>query len=149
MKIVLAILFLSCLFSSCKNKSFSTEQLTKLSVTRQAHKAPEKEIISTDTNVITSPIQSIKREETQPSQKEETTPRFHIIVASYATTEKLEAEKLVQKLKAAHYPASLLFSAQRYRVSIASFNSEKEANLNISKYQEVTKRKDIWIYKDN
>ena len=149
MKIVLAILFLSCLFSSCKNKSFSTEQLTKLSVIRQTYKVPKKEVVSTDTNVVISPIKSTKKENNQPSLKERTTPCFHIIVASYATTEKLEAEKLAQKLKAAHHPASLLFSDKRYRVSIASFDSEKEANLNIPKYQEVTKRKDIWIYKEN
>ena len=61
--------------------------------------------------------------------------------------EKLKAEKLVQQLKAENHPVSLLFSTKRYRVSIASFATEKEANAALPRYKAITQRKDIWIYK--
>jgi hypothetical protein len=148
MKIVLSLLIFSCLFANCVNKSFTTEQLSKLSVIRQTQKVIKEEFIHSDTNTIVSSVKTETKIEThQQTTKEKTAFHFHIIVASYAPSEKLKAEKLVQQLKAENHPVSLLFSTKRYRVSIASFATEKEANAALPRYKAITQRKDIWIYK--
>lgn len=72
---------------------------------------------------------------------------YHIIVSSFGTAEKAQAEKLVSELKAQNYPATLLYSSQRYRVSIEGFATESEANAARDKYREITNRQDAWVYK--
>ena len=73
--------------------------------------------------------------------------RYHVIVSSFSVNEKERAEKLVTQLKAKNYPATLLYSSKRYRVSIESFTSENEANTARDKYRTSTDRQDIWIHK--
>ena len=73
--------------------------------------------------------------------------RYHIIVSSFGSTEKESAQKVADQLKAKKFPASLIFSSQRYRVSIESFPTEAEAGNAIGKYREIMKRQDLWILK--
>lgn len=73
--------------------------------------------------------------------------RYHIIVSSFGASEKASAEKLADRLKAKNFPASLLFSSQRYRVSIEGFPTEAEAGTALDKYKEIMKRQDLWILK--
>ena len=58
-------------------------------------------------------------------------------------------EQLVEKLKAQDYPATLISSSQRYRVSIESFPTENEANAARDEYRKITDRQDIWVHKVN
>ena len=75
--------------------------------------------------------------------------RYHIIVGSFSSAEKKRAEQLVEKLKAQDYPATLISSSQRYRVSIESFPTENEANAARDEYRKITDRQDIWVHKVN
>ena len=61
----------------------------------------------------------------------------------------LTQEQLVEKLKAQDYPATLISSSQRYRVSIESFPTENEANAARDEYRKITDRQDIWVHKVN
>ena len=63
--------------------------------------------------------------------------------------QKKTAEQLVEKLKAQDYPATLISSSQRYRVSIESFPTENEANAARDEYRKITDRQDIWVHKVN
>ena len=70
-----------------------------------------------------------------------------MIVSSFGINEKERAEKLVTQLKVKNYPATLLYSSKRYRVSIESFTSESEANTARDEYRISTDRQDIWVHK--
>jgi hypothetical protein len=72
-----------------------------------------------------------------------------ILSWSFSSAEKKRAEQLVEKLKAQDYPATLISSSQRYRVSIESFPTENEANAARDEYRKITDRQDIWVHKVN
>lgn len=135
MKKIYLLLLLGLLFANCKDKSISSTDMSQILVVRQAQTTPatpKKELPTIAPQI----------------EKQETIHPYHIIVASYAISEKSKAERSVQQLKAENHPATLLFSAKRYRVSIANFATEKESNEALPKYRNITKREDIWIHKE-
>lgn len=145
MKLILFLSIISCCIYGCKDKELPGKYLSNIAVVREADKtstipAPQNEV-RTETNeqLVSKPEQI-----TSPKQI-----RYHIIVASFNGQEKARAEKLVEKLKAENYPATLLSSSQRYRVSIESFPSEQEANTARDEYRAITDRQDIWVHRVN
>ena len=122
---------------SCKDKELPAQYLTTMSVVRESSQPSVASKPSSLTKVQTPPA-------VVASQAEK---KYHIIVGSFALSAKTKAEKLVQQLHTEKYPASLLTSSQRYRVSIESFVSENEANKALDKYRKITNRQDIWVYK--
>lgn len=113
----------------CKNNDLPTEYISTISVVRE---------VSSNSNV-----SQANKNNTISSPSLQSKTRYHIIVASHK--KKTEAQALITKLKAKDYPASILYSSQRYRVSIESFTSEAEANIARDEYRKV--REDAWIHK--
>lgn len=138
MKVVLLFLILNLFLGSCKNKELPAKYLSDITVLRVPENKPE-ETTPTDTTNPETPLQK------QPEVS--TSGKYHIIVGSFSTTEQQQAEKLVQKLQAENHPATLLPSAQRLRISIASFSTEVAATTALDQYKEITGRQDIWVYK--
>ncbi|MDE6451552.1 MAG: SPOR domain-containing protein [Odoribacter sp.] len=141
MRFVLFFLVLSLSSSGCKDKDLSSKHLTRISVVREAESpTPEKE--STPTTPSSGNSVSVPVSQQPPAQ-------YHIIVASFSTQEKARAEKMLSRLKAKNYPATLLYSSNRYRLSIECFSSEAEANAARDEYRTITDRQDIWVHKVN
>lgn len=138
MRLVFSILILSTLIYSCGNKEISSEHLTTVKVIRNTQNSA-----------------SVNRvdQKTYPTIKTQDTPlknqnvRYHIIVSSFKESDKARAERMISQLKAKNYPAELLYSAGRYRVSIESFPTEREANIARDEYRTITDRQDIWVHK--
>ncbi|WP_286156298.1 SPOR domain-containing protein [Parabacteroides goldsteinii] len=135
MKLVLAFLIIGCCISGCKNKDLSSQHLSRISVIRDT----EPSLPNNNKATYTPSQTGIQQNNTQ----------YHIIVASFSTREKARAEKMLSRLKAKDYPATLLYSSQRYRVSIESFSTEAEANAARDEYRSITDRQDIWVHKIN
>lgn len=138
MKLILRFLIIGCFFIGCKNKELPTEYLSNISVVRESETSHNSVPTTSapETAGIVSPV-------TLP----QTRTLYHVIVSSFGSAEKARAEKLVSQLKAKNYPATLLYSSQRYRVSIESFSTEAEANKARDEYRATTDRQDIWVHK--
>lgn len=145
MKLVFFLSIISCCIYGCKDKELPGKYLSTVAVVREADK----------TTAISGSLSNVRTESSNPlvPKPDQITPsgqtRYHIIVASFSNNEKARAEKLVEKLKAENYPATLLSSSQRYRVSIESFPSEQEANTARDEYRAITDRQDIWVHRVN
>lgn len=151
MKIILLFLMFGCLFS-CKERSLSTSELTQITVARiqrtdtlsQINKLKD----STTTLEKKHQVTEIPKAIPQKHEPKTVIHPYHIIVSSYAISEKIKAENKVARLIKEQHAASLLSSPQRYRVSIASFATEQEANAALPKYRSITKRNDIWVHRE-
>ena len=136
MKFTLLFLLLSFLIYGCKNKELPAKYLSTITVVRETGGNHN--------------IRQTGEEATSPSHANtHSGTRYHIIVGSFSSAEKKRAEQLVEKLKAQDYPATLISSSQRYRVSIESFPTENEANAARDEYRKITDRQDIWVHKVN
>lgn len=142
MKFTLLFLLLSFLLYGCKNKELPAKYLSTITVVRETEGNRNIRQTAEEATSPTAPI---------PSQQANihTGTRYHIIVGSFSSAEKKRAEQLVEKLKARDYPATLINSSQRYRVSIESFPTETEANAARDEYRKITDRQDIWVHKVN
>lgn len=143
MKIILSLLIFCSLFAGCKNTELSPKYLSNITVVRKTgeNQNTPKENVSTSSGDHTSSAY------TRPAAGPST--RYHIIVASFSYSQKAKAERLVKQLQAKNYPATLLNSSQRFRVSIESFATEAEANTARDEYRYITDRQDIWVHKVN
>lgn len=144
MKFTLLSLLLSLLIYGCKNKELPVKHLSTITVVRETESNRNirqiGEEASTPSHTASMPLQQTHTD---------TGSRYHIIVGSFSSAEKKRAEQLVKKLKAQDYPATLINSSQRYRVSIESFPTETEANAARDEYRKITDRQDIWVHKVN
>lgn len=143
MKIILSLLIFCSLFAGCKNTELSPKHLSTITVVRKIgenQNTPKENVSTTSGNHTSSTY-------TQPAAGPAT--RYHIIVASFSYSQKAKAERLVKQLQAKNYPATLLNSSQRFRVSIESFATEAEANTARDEYRSITDRQDIWVHKVN
>ncbi|MEG0795050.1 MAG: SPOR domain-containing protein [Odoribacter sp.] len=143
MRLTLAFLILICFITGCKDKEISSKHLSSISVVRET----EDNRNSTDINVVAPPEENNTPSVANHQQQAKSPARYHIIVASFSYAEKDRAERLVEQLKAKEYPAIIINSSQRYRVSIESFPTEREANVARNEYREITDRQDIWVHK--
>lgn len=136
-------LIISCLLAGCKNNRLSSDNISDVIVVRA-----------------TTEQQAPKRQETAPAQPAASpapyqvspnTPatRYHIIVGSFSYSQKAKADYLVEQLRLREYPATIINSANRYRVSIENFATEAEATAARDEYRAITDRQDIWIHKVN
>ncbi len=122
----------------CNRQALPDKYLSKETVTRKT------QALSQTNATPASPLPDTPAIANPPQQSK---LRYHIIVSSFGASEKASAEKLANQLKAKNFPASLLFSSQRYRVSIEDFSTEAEAGTALNKYKEIMKRQDLWILK--
>lgn len=139
MKFILPITIFCLSICGCKNKELPSDYLSNIHVVR-----PNSEMRNT------TPSATPARELPAPEASPATAPTrsvYHIIVASFSYSEKGRAERLAEKLKEQGYPASVINSAQRYRVSIESFPTETAANAARDEYRRITDRQDIWVLK--
>lgn len=141
MKFTLLLLILSFLIYGCENKELPAKYLSNISVVRETE--------GVQITQQSTPTESPKEETPTSTVRFSSNARYHIIVGSFGASEKARAEQLVEKLKAQDYPASLINSSQRYRVSIESFSTESEANTARDEYRKITDRQDIWVHKVN
>ena len=139
MKLIWSILTSGCCLLGCTNKELPTKYLSTISVVRETENMQQS---------IPSQTVPIQQAENIPvPQNSQQGIRYHVIVSSFGINEKERAEKLVTQLKVKNYPATLLYSSKRYRVSIESFTSESEANTARDEYRISTDRQDIWVHK--
>lgn len=141
MKLMLITLILGCFFYGCKNKELPSEFLSHISVVRETEGSP-----SAPQTHPASPADESSVAPTVPVQRVPHV-KYHVIVASFGYADKARAEKMVSRLKEKNYPATIISSSQRYRVSIESFPTESEANTARDEYRDVTDRQDIWVHK--
>lgn len=142
MKFALSVFVLACLSIGCRDNGLSEKHLTHITVVRNSEKQ----------TVIPTPQETPAQVQEYPvvsMPEPESRATYHIIVASYKASDKAKAEKMVARLREKDYPATLLYSSQRYRVSIESFTSEREANSARDEYRQTTDRQDIWVHKVN
>jgi len=137
MKFTLLFLLLSFLIYGCKNKELPAKYLSTITVVRETGGNHN--------------IRQTGEEATSPSHATPILPQQANTHSgtSFSSAEKKRAEQLVEKLKAQDYPATLISSSQRYRVSIESFPTENEANAARDEYRKITDRQDIWVHKVN
>ena len=144
MKFTLLFLLLSFLIYGCKNKELPAKYLSTITVVRET---------GGNHNIRQTGEEATSPSHATPILPQQANPhsgtRYHIIVGSFSSAEKKRAEQLVEKLKAQDYPATLISSSQRYRVSIESFPTENEANAARDEYRKITDRQDIWVHKVN
>ena len=133
MKLIVCLFVFCSLLFGCKNNELPSEHISNISVVRE---------VSSNSNATQINKNSAAVSPSLPSKA-----RFHIIVASHSAKEKAKAQALVTKLKAMSYPASMLYSSQRYRVSIECFTSEAEAKIARDEYRKAVDREDIWVHK--
>lgn len=146
MKVIQSFVILSCLLYGCKNKELPSEYLSNISVARQTESSTSNTI---QNQPVAEPIAEPVTKQIVPNQPTPSTGkiRYHVIVSSFGGNEKARAEKMISQLKAKNYPATLIYSSQRYRVSIESFATETEANAARDEYRDITDRQDIWVHK--
>lgn len=135
MKFILYFFLPVCFCTGCKNRELPSQYLSSIPVVREAE-------------IFHKPVPP--REKSKPSSPlplPESTAHYHIIVSSFGTNEKAQAEKLTLNLKNRNYPASLLYTSNRYRVSIESFPTQAEAQTAQKKYETLLNRQDLWIHK--
>lgn len=149
MKIVVSLCMLSILFTACNKNQLAPQYLTKTTVTREISETPKKEASEASSQRDMTPVNQnnnlVVRKRQQPVVEDGV---YHIIVASYAESEKEKAYKLATDLKTRlGYPASVIDLKGRYRVSIESFTNEKEAEAARDRYRQETDRQDLWILK--
>lgn len=139
MKFILPITIACLAVSGCKNKELPSEYLSRIHVVRESSgmTAPHSPALPPEGQTLSV--------STPPSQERH--PVYHVIVGSFSQAEKVQAERLTEKLKAQGYPASIIHSAQRYRVSIKSFPTASAANAAREEYRALTDREDIWVLK--
>lgn len=138
MKYTLLVLIFGCSIYGCKNEGLPDKYLSNISVVRETENVQASPY---------SPPSVPSKEEPHSSARYSNQARYHIIVGSFSASEKARAEQLVEKLKAQDYPATLIISSQRFRVSIESFPTESEANEARDEYRKITDRQDIWVHK--
>ena len=124
MKFTLLFLLLSFLIYGCKNKELPAKYLSTITVVRETGGNHN--------------IRQTGEEATSPSHA---TP----ILPQQANTHSGTRYHII----AQDYPATLISSSQRYRVSIESFPTENEANAARDEYRQITDRQDIWVHKVN
>lgn len=138
MKFILPIIIFCLSICGCKNKELPSDQLSNIQVVR----------VNSEVRPAHQPATTVGE---SPATETVTPPAsrsvYHVIVASFSYAEKARAERLVEKLKEQGYPASVINSAQRYRVSIESFPTETAANAARDEYRSITDRQDIWVLK--
>lgn len=139
MRFALFFLIFGTIFTACKDKKLSSQHLSTINVVRETESMLSgKQIDKKEERTEPVPqLHEIKRDGTV----------YHIIVASFGYSEKSRADKLVENLREKGFPASIINSSQRLRVSIESFNSETEAGAARDEYRKITERQDIWILK--
>ncbi|MDE5610851.1 MAG: SPOR domain-containing protein [Odoribacter sp.] len=157
MKLVSAFLVLGCFIAGCADGDLPSKHLSRISVIRESEltpadnqinrTTPKTEIQQPKPQQPTPPVTSATPVTSAPPQQSYS--QYHVIVASYSAAEKAKAEKMVAKLRSKNYPATLIYSSQRYRISIESFSSEVEANAARDDYRSITDRQDIWVHKVN
>lgn len=144
MKLLVLLSIVCFVLCSCQDKKIPEQYLTNVSVVRETEKSDNARKKESPVNTETvNPVNTPDYTQTLSPSK----AQYHIIVASFAYKDRARADKLVKSLKDKNYPAILLNTNKRYRVSIESFSNEAEANAARDEYRTVTDRQDIWILK--
>ncbi len=145
MKLIITLFFAGIALIGCRDKELPSKYLTNISVIRNIEKINEQKQTLPETNA--------QPEEKKP-QPESSTPKqqvqhseYHIIVASFGYSERDKAEKLVKNLKEKGFPATIIDSKKRYRVSIESLSDLQEAESARDQYRKITDMDGIWILK--
>lgn len=136
------ILVCVCLLAGCQTKKMDPKQLTNVTVMRNI----EGQNTSTLKNNI--PEENARANQNIAPKNQRLADRksqYYIIVASYPLADRPKAEKLTNGLKDKGYPAEIIEAKGRLRVSIESFSTLEEAQIQRDKYREITDRQDIWI----
>ncbi|MDE7073655.1 MAG: SPOR domain-containing protein [Odoribacter sp.] len=153
MKTILSFFAICCLLAGCKNKSLSSDDITEIVVVRntteQQNKQQENTPAQQNNWQANAPVQPFATSASCPTSPNTPATRYHIIVGSFSYSQKAKADYLVEQLRLREYPATIINSANRYRVSIENFATEAEATAARDEYRAITDRQDIWIHKIN
>lgn len=129
----------------CKDNTLPPEQLTNIPVIRNAEEAGnsvKKSGNNTPATSQTVPGEPATTVSTQPERMQ-----WYIIVASYSSSERQRAEKLVKGLKREGYPAQILHLKGRLRVSIEDYPSEEKAYERRAEFLKIPGFEGTWIVK--
>ncbi len=140
-------LILALCMIGCKDNALPTQQLTNIPVVRNTEEAGKtaqnNSDNSSDPNKTTTYTSSVAPKLEKSSQK----CKWYIIVASYRNDEKRRAEKLVKGLKAEGYPAEIIETKGRLRISIEYHFSEEKAYERRAEFLKIQGFEGTWILK--
>lgn len=147
-KIGLTGLVVVLCMAGCKDNALPTQQLTTIPVVRNTEEAgkmaqnnSENTSASNKTTTYTSTTSPTLN---KPSQR----CKWYIIVASYRSDERRRAEKLVNGLKAEGYPAEVIETKGRLRISIEYHFSEEKAYERRAEFLKIPGFEGTWILKN-
>lgn len=141
MRIIAILCVLIFIATACQNKQLNKKQLTAVSAVREISESTKPAADDRSQETTTTP----ENTRIQKPDRLKTGSQYHIIVASFAYSERNRAEKLLKSLRAKEYPAAIIDLKGRLRVSIETLTDRKEAYIARDKYREITDRQDIWI----
>ena len=149
-KIGLTGLALALCMTGCKDNVLPPQQLTNIPVIRNTEEAGSKTAAQNNSDNTSTPnktttyISSVTPTLDKPSQR----CKWYIIVASYRSDERRRAEKLVKGLKTEGYPAEVIETKGRLRISIEYHFSEEKAYERRAEFLKIPGFEGTWILKN-
>lgn len=142
-------LVLALCVAGCKDNALPPQQLTNIPVMRNTEEAgktaaqnnPDNTSAPDNAATYTS---SVTPTLDKPSQR----CKWYIIVASYRSDEKRRADKLVKGLTAEGYPAEIIETKGRLRISIEYHFSEEKAYERRAEFLKIPGFEGTWILKN-
>ncbi len=148
-KIGLTGLVLALCLTGCKDNALPPQQLTHIPVVRNTEEAGKTTAQNNSDNTsdphksatYTGPVTPTLDNSSQRC-------KWYIIVASYRSNEKHRADKLVKGLKAEGYPAEVIETKGRLRISIEYHFSEEKAYERRAEFLKIPGFEGTWILKN-
>lgn len=135
--------------TGCKDNTLPPQHLTNISVARNTEEAAKNTSDNTE-NTTGNTYSNTYINTTAPTlSRPAANTKWYIIVASYRNDERHRAEKLVKGLKAEGYPAQIIETKQRLRISIEHHSSEEKAYERRAEFLKIPGFEGTWILKSS
>lgn len=148
-KIGLIGLALALCMTGCKDNTLPPQQLTGIPVVRNTEEAGKTPAQNNPDNSSESNKNATYTNSVTPTlDKASQRCKWYIIVASYRSNEKHRANKLVNGLKTEGYPAEIIETKGRLRISIEYHFSEEKAYERRAEFLKIPGFEGTWILKN-
>lgn len=148
-KIGLTGLVLALCMTGCKDNTLPPQHLTNIPVIRNTEEAGSKTAAPNNTDNTSAPHNAATYTSTVTPTLDKSSQRckWYIIVASYRNDERRRADKLVKGLKTEGYPAEVIETKGRLRISIEYHFSEEKAYERRAEFLKIPGFEGTWILK--
>ncbi|WP_251621179.1 hypothetical protein [Odoribacter lunatus] len=132
---------------SCKNNPLPPQHLTTIQVARNTEESGKTATQTNTTNTTESDSYATSNNSSLRNSQSEQGMEWHIIIASYRNNERQRAEKVLKGLKAENYPAQIIDTKGRLRISIEHHFSEAKAYERRAEFLKIPGFEGTWILK--